>query len=118
MTKDTEQKLGRQIDSLSELLEIKIQQTSGHQSDILKQIGDINTRVMNLENNFNTFRGEVQPMLNLFKDNQVQKVVIKKWGITIYKKSVWIGTVAIALGVLWAFIKFGGEILLHAIQNK
>ena len=118
MTSESEKKLDKKIDRLLDLAEDKIQQQSGHYSNFLKEVNELKGKLMNLENNFNTFRGEAQPMIDVFKDNQIEKVIVKRWSILIYRKALWIGAVAMALGAIWAGIKFGGEILLGIIKNK
>jgi len=93
-------KLEQSLDSLKEMMEIKIQQHSGHQSDVLDQLNSLRT-------DLDTLSKKVEPMFQAFSETATKKMVLGKYGIEIKNKSMWVIAVGGALGILWATLKFG-----------
>jgi Mg2+ and Co2+ transporter CorA len=97
-----EQTQEQKLDNAISLLELTIQQQSGHKSDVLYRIGA-------LEDSLNSFKREIKPMTDAFKESENYKMVWTKTGISFYRKGRWIIVIggAITVVVLWLkwFIK-------------
>jgi len=104
-------KLEKTLESLKEMMEIKIQQHSGHQSDVLSQLKTVTDNISNISTDLTAFKLKVDPMLRAFNETENYKMVWTKTGITIRKTSTWIIVVGGALGILWAGLKFGFRFL-------